>query len=342
MKCYILALVFCCFFACSPDRTAYYDLSQARELASPKIVYTAQDSGALRQLFVTDSLLLLVADGKDPFVLVNRHSGREILRFNDTGQYSRPSLLVNNRIVNADTPDITFYDAVRGKFLNLDPVRLQAEQGYRLSGADYPEKLEYSVNLNLAGRKIVGTGNGATNQGMFFVYDSAIGTKNWVEFYPDYGLGGSEKSGYVYHAKTAANNNWDSVICGMCWMDMLHVYTLSGIRQCSYSFSDEVNLLLDEDNIPLENSTVFFSSVFPTAGYCYLLRKGHALKGAENSREHLLQLDWEGNIVNVYALDGELVDFCIDEKQHKLFGLQHQGNENDDTYRVLEYSLPES
>lgn len=346
MKSCLLALVFCCCFACHSGRVTHYDLSQSRELPSPKIIYTTQDSGALRHLLVRDSLLLLIADGKNPFILVNRHSGQEMSRFNDGGldsaEYSRPSLLVNNLIVNADTPNITFYDAVRGKFLNLDLVRLLTENTHSWASADYPEKMERSVNLNLADHKIIGTETGATRKGMFFIYDSLIERMNWVGYYPDYGLDEAEDRGCVYHSKIAANGDSNSVVCGMAWMDMVHIYTMSGVRTCTYSFSEEVNLVLDQDGMPQADSTLFFSSVFPTAEHCYLLRKGYVLNGVEEKRDHLIQLDWEGNMVNTYLLDGELTDFCIDEKQHKLFGLRCCDDESKDHYQVLEYSLQES
>jgi len=84
--------------------------------------------------------------------------------------------------------------------------------------------------------------------------------------------------------------------------------------------------------------------IYPTEDYCYIRRNESIFVNESQEltdKSIFMKMDWNGNLIKSYVVTGQLsVGFCIDEKNNRLYAIQHiiEAN-NAEYYDVVYYDL---
>ncbi|MDR1170243.1 MAG: hypothetical protein LBK97_05345, partial [Prevotellaceae bacterium] len=122
---------------------------------------------------------------------------------------------------------------------------------------------------------------------------------------------------------------------------MFSLFDLSGNRLKSVYFSDNYipSLAWEKQHVHFDTEKGYAGiNVYPTNDFCYLLR--HEEVNDETVKIHLIQVDWDGNLVKSYLVPNDMQrQFCIDEKSKKMYAIRHSVTDDNEIFYVVAYSL---
>ena len=125
-------------------------------------------------------------------------------------------------------------------------------------------------------------------------------------------------------------------------MDIVHVYDLLGKHIHTFKFSEKSIPDVDKNTkmLDLGNGYSGFIRCSPTEKYCYLLRITTEPNN-EESEKMLVQMDWNGKIVNSYRfVDNVSGQFYVDELTHKVYIIRNRWNPNKgEMFDIVSYNL---
>jgi hypothetical protein len=207
---------------------------------------------------------------------------------------------------------------------------------------DYPIKIFPADNICYSGNLIVGRKIGAGSEKMFFIYDIAKDMIYETDIYPILEANVDDIS-YAYASNLALNTNRGKIIAGMYFFDMFHIYDLEGKRIKTVCFSKNSIPKVDQERnmLDLKNGYSGIVSVFSTEDYCYFLRYTQ-IPNINDTEKILIQINWDGEIINTYAINEALVTpkFCIDTQKNKMYAITHSiGADMVEYNNVVSYNL---
>jgi hypothetical protein len=136
--------------------------------------------------------------------------------------------------------------------------------------------------------------------------------------------------------KSMASRRSDGRICLLyTHMHRMKIFTKSGEMINDVSIGP---LLTVVDNFDVESEKLFTGQVCVTDNYIYGLNinaKEDELFLGKNQTPLLEIWDWDGNLINVYALDEEILGFCVSEENKKIYATTLNY-----TNQILIYDLP--
>lgn len=134
-----------------------------------------------------------------------------------------------------------------------------------------------------------------------------------------------------------ASRRSDGRICLLyTHMHRLKIFTKTGKQINNVSVGA---LLKVQGDFDIKNAKLFTGQVYVSDNYIYSLNlnaKEDELFAGKNQTPLLEIWDWEGNLINVYALDEEILGFCVSEKNKKIYATTLNY-----TNQILVYNLPE-
>ena len=323
----------------------YLDLSNSIPLSNPVPVLRLNDKHPLN-IAVKDSLAIIIFYEDDTCGAVyNMDNHKLIVNFGIVGEGPgevKDIDFVTNKQEALDKDSLYFYDTNRGRLLGL-PLGLN-ENRFKLKEVDSPKEIYGSSNINVSGDLLVGRKTGSKGK-MFFIYHYSSENMQLIDYYPAInGLDESSK-GLSYGPHLALNEKKGKIIAGMYFMDLIHVYNTYGEREKTICFSKQPISPLNQYGM-LDVRRGFFGmcGIYPTEDYCYI-RRNESIFVNENQeltdKTIFMKMDWNGNLIKSYAVTGQLsVGFCIDEKNNRLYAIQHiiEAN-NAEYYDVVYYDL---
>jgi hypothetical protein len=119
-------------------------------------------------------------------------------------------------------------------------------------------------------------------------------------------------------------------------MHRLKIFTKIGKKIDDVSIGP---LLKVQGDFDMENDNLFTGQVYVSDNYIYSLNlnaKEDELFAGKNQTPLLEIWDWEGNLINIYALDEEIIGFCVSEEYKKVYATTLNY-----TDQILIYDLPE-
>lgn len=137
--------------------------------------------------------------------------------------------------------------------------------------------------------------------------------------------------------QSLASRRSDGRICLLyTHMHRLKIFTKTGKKINDVSIGP---LLKVKGDFDMEKDNSFTGRVYVSDNYIYSLNlnaKEDELFVGKN-RTPLLEIwDWEGNLINIYALDEEIIGFCVSEEYKKIYATTLNY-----TDQILIYDLPE-
>jgi hypothetical protein len=299
------------------------------------------------QIFIKDSLLFIVDQGFDHFVLVYNHEKKEVVKrvlsagrgdgelsgvllFNDFGE---------NSVRLYDAPLNTLYEY---SWPGLSNGTYTSKKTINCNGS-YPFRT-IQINDSL----IFYTGMDITGNCQYFIYNVNTSQEECIFEFPDYEsimhLSSPEK-GMALQAGLIASPNRQYVLAYYSNFGLLDFFSIDegNVKELS------TKLYYEGDFTPISgetfNSTAVsdqtimgFIAAYCTNNYVYVLYSDKTLEDLKNtirSGAHLLCYDWEGNPVMLYELDSPIESFCIQD--NIIYGIRT----STDTYRseIVQFEL---
>ncbi len=136
--------------------------------------------------------------------------------------------------------------------------------------------------------------------------------------------------------KSMASRRSDGRICLLyTYMHRLKIFTKTGKKINDVSIG---SLLTVKEDFDIENAKLLTGQVYVSDNYIYSLNinaKEDELFAGKNKTPLLEIWDWEGNLINIYALDEEILGFCVSEENKKIYATTLNY-----TNQILIYDLP--
>jgi hypothetical protein len=311
-------------------------------LNEPEIIFGFEDRYPIR-ITVKDSIAIIIeAKNNSSFITLDINK-KEVLKY--FGNYGNgPEDVVGPEFISSvDIDDFVIFEDV-----NLGRIRkinVKGEDRFKIKKfIDYPLEIfpgsEMSLSSNFIVSRTIQISKEETS--MFHIYNRNDSSVIDVGFYPD--VKELSHRNDALAARLALNESKNRIIAGMVHVDMFSLFDLSGKRLKSVYFSDDYIPPLTWDD---DGKYVIFdskkrsvgTSLCPANDFCYLHR--WECVNDETVKNHLIQLDWDGNLVKSYIVpnDTEAGGFCIDEKSKKMYAIKHAVTDDNETFYVVAYSL---
>jgi hypothetical protein len=315
------------------DPLVKYDLSRSIKLDEPEIIVGFDDRFPL-WLTVKDSIVIVIEyKNNSSFIAVNVHTKKVLQYFGNRGlgpeEVRNPSF--NRAVYAGDFVPVT--DFRTGKLININ---LTGENRFNLERITNRRLKEFGDELCVSDNFAVFRKVYFGDTDMFYINDMINDSIIGVDCYPD--VEGLADRNNALAPRLALHEQRNRIAVGMYYIDMFSLYDLTGKRLKSIHFSDNYIPPVNDEGSFIDDDRTGIQ-IYPTNDFCYLFR-GMEADGEEVPENHLIQVDWDGNIIKSYIVSGNLSGgFCIDEKNKRMYAIQHVITGNDEMFYIVAYSL---
>lgn len=315
----------------------FVDLSNPAILQSPETILEFDDKYPT-SVKVVDSLLFVIYVKADTCVDVfNILTKQKIKSLGPVG-HGADDLINPNFILSVDNDKVLLDEENLKKILE---IKCDVDSMQLKEYIPYPDPIFISSETNFSKNYIVGRKIDAIDGKMFFIYNRNTEEISEVNCFFDLKESVSDYN-YTFAPTIAFNEQKNRVIAGMYFFDMIHIYDLEGERINTFRFSEDCIPKVDKNTrmLALENGYSGFVRCFSTEKYCYLLRMTIDPM-QEKSECMLIQIDWDGNLINSYRFaDNVSGQFCIDESAHKIYIIRNDWNADmSEVFDIVSYNL---
>lgn len=335
---YLLLLISLLSCNTTKEEFSYIDLSKSIILDSAETVITFDDKYPT-DIKILDSLLYIIQTKSDScMMVVNLNTKKKIRSFGRVG-HGPDDLMSPNFIHSIGNPDIIIEE---GKLRKILKIKHSKDSTEFVEYSKYPEAIFPSSELNFSTNFIVGRKVDASEDKMFFIYNKNTGSLTETGYYPELGNVVADPN-YTFASALAFNEYKNRIVAGMYFFDMFHLYDLEGKRIHTFCFSKKWLPTVDEKNkrVDLNNGYSGIIRVFPTENYCYLFRYTQLPENG-NSEKTIVQINWEGELINSYTFTDDISgQFYMDEKLKKLYAIRNYINtEGNEIFGIVAYKIP--
>lgn len=305
-----------------------HDVKPLREKNSTIIEYRSDYPVGIYKS--NDSIFLVLQAMSDTCFHVLNSKNKECLYMGTKGLGER-EFMNPNIISTIDKSMLLLEDSNLKKIVRVDIVEDSVNIDVNIP---YPDVIFPAKELNLSNNYMVGRKVGPYEK-LFFIFDKRSGEMIEIDNYPETPYDFVDKN-YTFAPVLALNEKEGRIILGMYFFDIIQIYSLKGEYIGGYSFQENYMPSYDRDNRCVDLSKDYSGMIrsFSTEKYCYFLRK-------EMTDLSLVQLDWNGNLVNHYQLpDNVIGQFYIDEKKNLLYIIQKEITDSyEEIYSIVSYEL---
>ncbi|MDR2027806.1 MAG: hypothetical protein LBQ01_09690 [Prevotellaceae bacterium] len=342
-------MLFLCIFSCKNDEEVilfHIDVSQATTLAPPETLYSFTDKFAFGVSIRDTVAFVMQAKSDTSLTAINIKTKSIIQSFGVSGM--GPNDICDPIFISSiDHSDVLLQDGRVNKFhkvgFNRNLKRYSVDK-FMI----YPEKIWRSGESNISRNFISGRKVGRGEK-MFYIYDRNNDTVMDIDYYPPIkNLNKELDFNNIYSPSVSLNEERNRIVIGMFFFDMFQIYDLSGNRLKTCCFSD--------NGIPMFNHSDGMETVmqkcetglirsFATKDYCYFLRIARDFSSGSTKFCMLIQIDWEGELINAYHIpDKVLGHFYIDEQNRKMYITRHRTVPDihvNEVFEIVSYQLKE-
>lgn len=337
----IISFILFLFFmiSCSSVRDDFtlVDLSKSTVLQSPESILEFDDKYPV-SIKIADSLLFVIYVKADTCIDVfNIYTKQKIKSLGAVG-HGDNDLINPNFILSTDNDKVLLDD---GSLKRILEIEYKADSIQLKKYIPYPDPIFISSETNFSKNYIVGRKVDAVDGKMFFTYNRTTNEIMEIKCFPELEVPIFDYN-YAFASTIAFNERQNRVIVGMYFIDMVHIYDLFGKRIHTFKFSEKSipNVNKNTKMFDLENGYSGFIRCFPTEKHCYLLRITTD-PNKEESEKMLIQMDWNGNLINSYQFkDNVSGQFHIDENAHKIYIIRNRWDANKgEMFDIISYNL---
>lgn len=320
------------------DSFSYIDLSKSVVLDSMETIIDFYDRYPTA-ITIADSLMYVIQTKAEDCMLVLNLKTKQIIDSLGHVGHGPNELLNPNFILSVNKSDVLIEDGNLKKMMRIgrgaDSIKL-------MKYIDYPDPIFLGSEINISEHFIVGRKIDVLEGKMFFIYKKNTDSIFEVDCFPK--LEESVKDvNYTYAPTIAFNEDMNRIVVGMYFFDMFHVYDMTGKRMktCCFSEKSIPNVNKKEKILDLSSGYSGVIRTFSTKDYCYLLRMTQE-EDNFSSKCMIIQLDWDGNLINSYLFNDEILgQFYVDEENSKIYIMRRYVNfEDEEVFGIVSYRLP--
>lgn len=249
------------------------------------------------------------------------------------------NLLYPEFVSSVQSSEIVIFDSGVGEFF----VPRFSNDGFCLKNLEgLPTDLTASSDLSVSAKFIAGRKMAIGEPSMFYIYNKEDSLLHNVSPSPKL-LNEIADPNYTYAAVVGLNEEKNRVVGGMYFFDLIHLYDLGGnlIKSVHFSQNSIPSVNSETKSLDLSDGYSGIVRVFPTRDYCYLMRITEAPEHIQRSDKMILQLNWEGELIQAYAFEDNITGrFYVDETNKKLYAIRHRIESDDlELFEVVSYRL---
>lgn len=285
-----------------------------------------------------DSLIYIIQiKAKDCIIVLDMNTKQIIDSLGNVG-HGPNDLIGPNFILTVNNPEVLIED---GNLKKMMKIESSSDSTRLVEYIEYPDPIFLGSEINLSPNFIVGRKVNAEEGKMFFIYNRDKDSISEIDCLPKLNKPISDVN-YTYAPTIAFNEQKNSIIVGMYFFDMFHIYDLTGkhIKTCCFSENPIPHINSKTQKIDLGSDYSGIIRTFSTDDYCYLLRYSQK-KGTDHSEYTIVQLNWEGELINSYIFKDDISgQFYVDEKMKKIYLIKRSINsQGEEIFSIGTYKL---
>lgn len=334
-----LLMVTSIFYGCKKHQDSNVTIIEDKEpkqlLISKKQKIEAECLLPLMISIVKDKLVIYNEVKENKFSIFDLNDYTLLYQFGSSGKGPEEFQLIHRNSVREYKENLTLLDRYRFKKINLGTKKMNI-----VSSTLIPIKFEDLSGFTLIDDSLFILRNRSikTNYEFFSQSllndDRKVGISTFPYFNSKINSDKIERENIT--VKSMASRQSDGRICLLySYMHRLKIFTKTGEKINDVSIGP---LLTVPGGFDVENAKFFTGQVYVSDNYIYSLNinaKEDELFAGKNQTPLLEIWDWEGNFINIYALDEEILGFCVSEENKKIYATTLNY-----TNQILIYDLP--
>jgi len=334
-----LLIVTSIFYGCKKHQDFNVEIIEDKEpkelLISKKQKIAAECLLPIMISIVKDKLVIYNKVKENTFSVFDLNDYTLLYQFGNFGRGPEEFQFINTNSVREYKGNLTLLDRYRFKKINLGTKKMNI-----VSATLIPTKVSDLSGFTLIDDSLFISDNRSikTNDEIFSQSllndDRKVGISTFPYFNDKINSDQIKRENIT--AKSMASRRSDGRICLLySYMHRLKIFTKDGKKINDVSIGP---LLTVQGDFDVENAKLFTGQVYVSDNYIYGLNinaKEDELFVGKNRKPLLEIWDWEGNLINIYALDEEILGFCVSEENKKIYATTLNY-----TNQILIYDLP--
>lgn len=275
---------------------------------------------------ICDSCLLIIDRCQDKKLFIYRLKDFECLaNIGSVGQGPGdmvfPFFLHGNKA--ATLKEQTLYDVnlSRLKTIDIDAL-LHGSTNVIKQNVSLLSELSGSTDMVQMGDCYFGTKD--LDQGLFFRYSSADSTMGWIP-YPSSLLSIEDaRQGNVNQSRMTAQVNEGLLAVAMRYYNQIFLYNAKGELLRGGTLGQKIEPIFENNQELSESSKIFFSHIYSTDNYIYLVTANQYYKDKRPSSRRssdIIVLDWDLNHIKTFHANRRIQQLILDSIYHRLLVL---------------------
>ncbi len=320
---FILFLVISIFYGCNRHQSSNVkiikDKKPTKLLISKKQKIEAECLMPFMILIIKDKLVIYNEVKENRFSVFDLNNYNLLYQFGNFGAGPEEFQFIDRNSIREYKGYLTLLDQFHLKKISLGDKKMNI-----VSSTSIPSKTTELSGFTLVDDSLFVTDNRSikTNDEVFIQslvnHNKKVGISTFPFFNSKINENQIQRENIT--RKSIASRRSDGRICLLyTYMHRLKIFTKAGKQISDVSVEP---LLKVQGDFDMENAKLFTGQIYVSDNYIYSLNlnaKEEELFAGKNQTPLLEIWDWEGNLINIYALDEEILGFCISEKNKKIY-----------------------
>lgn len=332
-------MVMSIFYGCKNHQDTNVEIIKDKEpkelLISKKQKVEAECLMPLMISIVKDKLVIYNEVKENKFSVFDLNNYKLLYQFGNSGKGPEEFQFILRNSIREYKENLTLLDSYRFKKINLGTQKMNIVSS-TLIRADIIDLSGFTLiddSLFIRHNRSIKTNDEFFSQSLLN-HDKKVGISNFP-YFNNY-INSDQIKRENIAAKILASRRSDGRICLLyTYMHRLKIFTKTGEKINDVSIGP---LLTVQGDFDMEKAKLFTGQVYVSNNYIYSLNinaKEDELFAGKNQIPLLEIWDWEGNLINIYALDEEILGFCVSEENKKIYATTLNY-----TDQILIYDLP--
>lgn len=349
MKKISLVILYVLFFSCTSKKQIDFEYINLSTISNtpliPKVIYNSDSLYITEVEIVNDSILAVIQRLRDKSImLLNINSSTVESQIGDIGHGPKdvidPSFIPNLNYEN----NVLVHDINSEKILTINYKNRNTDSILQL--IEYPHSIHPASGLSQSEEYYIGRKIDPNDESLFYLYNTHNNNISKVE--QPIHIDGLTDPNYYLASKASINTKQKSIISGMFYIDLIHIYDLNSNLKKSISFSEESiipKVNKKNGHFDFSNGYKGVNRVYPTEDFCFL-RRDDVMPIISNGElveiktSSIIKMDWEGNVLNNYLIRDNLIGlFCVDKSNENIFAIRTYLDGDNEYFEVVAYKL---
>lgn len=323
--------------ACSTEQANYetstIQISKALSIDQSRVV----KNSCFTTSFIIDDFVIFIAEcDSNYFHVYDKNTLDFKLKFGTKGrapsEFFYPFPFLTNKTRLPKDEYYYFYDLnlLQTKKINFNRILEGYVDKSVISSEHMDRELYFSNCWNQLDDQRIAAVDISDPEGLFFIYNTEKEKKNWIKYLHSFDM--DDKYNLpVFRGKLISNG--EIIIFASRYFDEILIFDNQGKLLKKSHFSPvQMPKLSTQFTGVVHETPVFFFETYGNIDACYLSRLAMPIQEIDLSLQpttQLFEMDWDGELMNVYEMDFIPRGFSVCESTHKLYAVLANELEND-------------